>query len=225
MKMAILLSGQPRSINTCYESLKKFYLDKYDCDIFIHTWFDDKFPSSIYGEYINLYKPVRFFGEKQIIFDSQGIKDPTWHVTLQNILSQYYSIFMSNQLKLSYETTNEVKYDIVMRIRSDLQIIRPIEIEKIETGKLALYYWTQETCNDMGSSDVFAIGPSDIMNVYCDLYNKVLYYLYEDPTYVIRHPKMRQEYILNHHLKTVNKLPIQLFWHGDITDRSFNLIQ
>jgi len=225
MKVAIIIPGQPRNIQIAYNSLKAPYLDKHDCDFFIHTWFDEKFPLDIYGKMIELFKPKKFLVEQQIKFAEKDVKDPTWNTPLQNLLSMYYSMYMGNQLKSLYEEEQKFKYDFVIKMRSDLQIHRPIELEKIEPGKLALYNWTQLAYNDIGSSDVFAVGPSDIMDIYSDLYSKVLYYLYEDPTWNIRDPKMRAEYILNHHLKTVNKIPIQIFWHGDQTDPSFHLIR
>ena len=200
-------------------------MDKHECDFYIHTWLDKKFPISVYGEMIELFKPKKFLAEEQIIFDDKGIQDPLWRTPLQTILSMNYSLFMANQLRNLYEEDKKFKYDFVMRMRSDLRIDRPIELEKIEKGKLALYKWTQFVYDDIGCSDIFAIGSPEIMDIYADLYNKVLYYLYEDPTYVIRDPKMRSEYILHHHLKTVNKIPTQLFWHGDQTDPSWAMIR
>jgi hypothetical protein len=225
MRVAILIPGQPRNIKVAYDSLKAHYLDKHECDFFIHTWFDKKFPLQVYNEMLSLFVPKKILIEEQIIFDDKGIKDPLWNTPLQNLLSMYYSMYMANQLKCLYEEEKKFKYDFVMKMRSDLRIDRPIPLEEIEKGKLALYNWTQLVYNDIGSSDVFAVGPSDIMDIYSDLYSKCLYYLYEDPTYVIRDPKMRAEYILNHHLKTVNKVPIQIFWHGDQSDPSFHLIR
>ncbi len=224
MKLAIIIPGQPRQLQVGYDSLKKWYLDKYDCHIFIHTWFDKKFPVLIYEKMIELFNPKKILIEEQIIFDDRGIKDPVWNTPLQNLMSMYYSMFMGNQLKSIYEEEKGFKYDFVMKMRSDLDIHRPIELEKIEKGKLALYNWTQLVYNDIGSSDVFAIGPSNVMDIYSDLYSKVLYYLNEDPTWIIRDPKMRAEYILKHHIVS-NKIETQIFWHGDQTDPSFHLIR
>lgn len=223
MKVAIIIPGQPRNIQVAYDSLKQHYLNKHECDFFIHTWFDAKFPYDIYGKMIDLFKPKKFLAEQQIKFAESDVKDPLWNTPLQNIMSMYYSMYMGNQLKSLYEEEQKFKYDFVMKMRSDLQIVRPIELEKIEQGKLALYNWTQ--LGYTGSSDVFAVGPSNIMDIYSDLYGKTLYYLYEDPTWIINEPKMRAEYILHHHLTTVNKIPIQIFWHGDQTDPSFHLIR
>lgn len=223
MKVAIIIPGQPRNVYVARESLQKHYLDKHDCDFFIHTW--SGFGQESYANMLDWFKPKKILIEEQIVFDKENRKDTMWNTPLQNILSMYYSMYMGNQLKSLYEEEKGFKYDFVMKMRSDLRIHKPIELEKIEPGKLALYNWTELVYNDIGSSDVFAVGPSDIIDIYSDLYSKTLYYLYEDPTWNIRDPKMRAEYILNHHLKTVNKIPIQIFWHGDQTDPSFHLVR
>jgi hypothetical protein len=222
MRVAILIPGQPRNIKVAYDSLKAHYLDNHECDFFIHTWFDKKFPLQVYNEMLSLFVPKKILIEEQIIFDDKGIKDPLWNTPLQNLLSMYYSMYMANQLKCLYEEEKKFKYDFVMKMRSDLKIDRPIPLEEIEKGKLALYNWTQ--LGYIGSSDVFAIGPSDIMDIYSNLYEKVVYYIYEDPTWTITEPKMRAEYILLHHILS-NKIDTQIFWHGDQTDPSFHLIR
>jgi hypothetical protein len=224
MKIAILLSGQPRQIKIGHESLK-FYTEKYDCDVFIHTWFDEQFPSSVYNDMLELFKPKKILIENQITFDKTGAQDPRWRTTLQNLLSMYYSIFMANQLKSLYEEECEFKYDFVIRMRTDIKLKRPIEIEKIEKGKIALYNWTETGYNDRGVSDIFAIGESSLMDVYSNVYSNIPFYLNDDKTYNINDTKMRPEYVLKHHLKTANKLSLQFFWHGDVSDPSWYLIR
>ncbi len=221
MNLAILIPGQPRNIHVAYESLKKFYLDKYACDIFIHAWHSDKFSSDDCFKMVDLFKPKSYVCEKQIEFADPAIKDPAWNTPLQNLLSMYYSMNEANKLRNRFGKN----YDFVMKMRSDLQIIRPIELEKIESDKLAIYNWTELSYNPVGLSDVFALGNPKIMDAYSDLYNKVMYYLYKDPTWNIGQPKMRAEYLLHHHIITANKIEVQKFWHGDQTDPSFFLIR
>ena len=40
MKIAVCISGQPRNYEKGYQELKKWFLGKYDCDVYIHTWKD-----------------------------------------------------------------------------------------------------------------------------------------------------------------------------------------
>ena len=77
-----MMSGQPRNYKKGYEELKKAYLDRYDCDVFIHTWnskehkatqfFKDR-PQNIYTmtdewerELEELYQPVSIVYEEPI---------------------------------------------------------------------------------------------------------------------------------------------------------------
>tara|TARA_R100001163_G_C5068190_1_gene208135 strand:+ start:3376 stop:3552 length:177 start_codon:yes stop_codon:yes gene_type:complete len=49
MKIALQFSGQPRFIEDkiCYISIKNNILDKYDCDVFCHFWWDEN-PDLLY---------------------------------------------------------------------------------------------------------------------------------------------------------------------------------
>ena len=40
MKVAICISGLPRNYEQGFKELKKWFLNKYDCDVYIHTWYD-----------------------------------------------------------------------------------------------------------------------------------------------------------------------------------------
>jgi hypothetical protein len=72
MKIAVCISGQPRNYEKGYQELKKWFLDKYDCDIYIHTWKDSspmeaghkfaqkreyEFTNEDYDRILELYKP------------------------------------------------------------------------------------------------------------------------------------------------------------------------
>ena len=51
MKIAICISGQPRNFKHSYISLKKYFLDKYDCDIYFHSWKTPTFESTNFGDW------------------------------------------------------------------------------------------------------------------------------------------------------------------------------
>ena len=210
---------------TAYESLKEAYMDKFQCDFFIHSWYaPDKFDANIYSGYINTFKPVKFLLEKQIIFDSSTQKD-MWNRLLQDTLSQFYSMGTANVLKSNFEEENGFKYDLVMRMRPDLKLIRPIDPLEIKPKHIGLYKWTELPFGPLGLSDVFAMGPSDLMDTYADFYPKIRYYLDEDRTYNIPDGKTRPEYLLRHHLITASKLPLQFFYHNDQIDRSWVFVR
>jgi hypothetical protein len=236
MKIAICLSGQPRNFNVSFDSLKEFYFPKYDCDVFIHTWKDKQYnsqfsdkvvenKSNLHGDYINLFNPKKIMIEDQILFDPQGVKDPTWGCKLDSVMSMFYSIQICNSLRRRYEVENNFKYDFVLRIRTDVRLIRHIPVEEIVSNNIALFDWTQNgTYNERGYSDVFAIGNSDVMTVYSEAFNSIPHYLYGDSTWVFPDSKLRNEYLLRRHID-VNKIPVQRFLHLDQTNPSFGIVR
>jgi len=233
-RLAICLSGQPRNFEISYQSLLDFYFPNYECDVFIHTWKDTNYSSQfcnkvientddLHGRYIKLFKPKKIMIEDQISFDKTGIKDLVWGCKLDSVLSMFYSIQLVNKLKSKYEREHDFIYDFVMRIRTDLKLIRPIKLEDIAPNHIALFNWTQQnTYNERGYSDVFAIGNSNLMDVYSNAFDKILHYLQTDTSWSFPDSKLRNEYLLKRHLD-VNCINIQQFHHGDQTDPSFGI--
>ena len=62
MKIALCLSGQPRSFEKGYEYHKKNLLDQYNVDVFIHTWESDDSK-----KYVDLYEPEEYIIEKHLM--------------------------------------------------------------------------------------------------------------------------------------------------------------
>ena len=223
MRIAVLLPGFPRNYAVAKESLRVPYLEKHQCDFFIHSWhYPDKFPEAKYMEALSLFNPTKILIEKQIVFDTSTQRDQ-WGLLVQNTISQFYSVYRANQLKCEHEAVNNFKYDLVIRMRTDLRIVRPIPAEEVQPNVIGMYQWTQLGFGHMGLSDVFAIGSSKLMDVYASFAHNIPNYLSNDPTYNIPDGKTRPEYLLRHHLLTANNVPLQIFWHGDQTDPSFHL--
>ncbi len=57
VKLALCFSGDPRTYNKCFESIKFNLLDKFDCDIFVSTY---ETTNEIKDDIINLYKPKKY---------------------------------------------------------------------------------------------------------------------------------------------------------------------
>jgi hypothetical protein len=219
MKIGILLSGQPRNYNLGYQNLK-YYIDNYDCDVYIHSWdadsyeatqFDMNSPKNIY-QYNNvyediqkLYKPVSFLFEKQKIFDSTGITDPIWRQPLQSCKSMWYSV---NKV---FDLVDEsIEYDFLIRTRFDLKYEEStLKLENLDKNKLHLWNWdTDVRVKHRGYYDVFAIGNKNNMGIYSSLYTKLNWYLNYDTEYINflkdgwpgQDSGLRNEYLLKWHL-------------------------
>jgi hypothetical protein len=221
MKVAILISGQPRNYHKGYLLLKKAYLDRYDCDVFINTWegstfqatqfFSDRPPNEYELEdewesrIWSLYKPKSRRVSKPIVFDNKNIVDPVWRQPLQNTKSMFYSIRGAYDLAEEYVRPN--KYDCYIRTRFDLQYEEStLDLESLDLSKLHVWKWdTDPRVRHHGYYDVFAIGNHDVMGIYSNVFPKIDWYLNYDEDYqrfLEGDSKLRNEYLLRWHLTT-----------------------
>lgn len=138
MKVAILLSGQPRFLEgPGYLSIKEKILDKYDCDVFCHVWWSEKektyetAPWSNLGKYPvpedvpaiieRLYKPRKLridpsLDVTQYTADYERVYHPS---ARYNLTSMYLSMKRSYELLEEYQKETGKEYDWVIRLRYD----------------------------------------------------------------------------------------------------------
>ena len=175
MKIAVCISGQPRAYAQGYEYLKRNLLDKYDCDIFIHTWHNNVYKSS---DVIELYKPTAYLVEEQLpksVFDSKYTNTPNaqgWppHATV----SMLYSMFQSMILKVKQETLYQ-PYNWVVKTRFDYAINGVIPFNQLDPDKLYIPNCRMVPTRDFGN-DQFAFGRTNIMNDYMSTYLNMDHY-------------------------------------------------
>ncbi len=159
MKIALMLSGQPRYIKECFSSIKQNLLDLHDVDIYAHFWWDksyigqkfkfhalDTYKENMgkvfldtYGEWI---KEVKF--EKQPNFnlsfldfnsgeqaDQIGDNREMWckEVAIKQMC-------MWSSMRKSFDMVQNDKYDYYIRARTDLILNQPLELEKYQNNSL-----------------------------------------------------------------------------------------
>jgi hypothetical protein len=214
MKIAICISGQPRNFKQSYKSLKKYFLNKYNCDIYFHTWKINNFESTNFGfgnnqysltendynELIELYQPKKYILEQPIVFDASGYKCPIWRQPLNNTLSMFYSLYKSFQLI-------EEKYDYVIRTRFDIDYSK-FNLKLPQEG-IILPEWNNDIrVKDRGYYDVFAIGKQQDMIVYSQTFSNIISYITNDEQFLYslsggwpgQDSPLRNEYLLKYHL-------------------------
>jgi len=214
MKIAICVSGQARNFKQSYESLKTHLLDKYDCDVYFHTWKSINFESTNFGfgntrysltdndykDLIQLYKPKNYIIEKPIVFDASEYKCPIWRQPLNNTLSMFYSIYKSTQLI-------EETYDYIIRTRFDLDYSK-FNLELPQEGIILPEWNTDVRVKDRGHYDVFAIGKQQDMDVYSKVFSNIISYITNDEQFLNflsggwpgQDSPLRNEYLLKWHL-------------------------
>lgn len=154
MKIAVLLFGHLRTFEYCAEHLKANILDKYDCDVFMHTWdtIDSQTTSWDHKQDVNLEidesikeKIKQFYCPKELIIEHQDINNEqiiTFEngktISINGINYMWQSLNKANNLKKEYEAKNNITYDYVLVTRPDVAIYDYLDIQAtIDEAKYA----------------------------------------------------------------------------------------
>jgi hypothetical protein len=213
MKIAIILPGQPRFTKDFDNFLSN--LTGYDqADWFVYITNDNiptkqgvgipngwsKFDPDMAFEKIksklpknNYIQDFRISDVDQHIFPSVDNVYEVHDIMLP--FKMFYNIYQADQLRQQNEQMNNFKYDLVIRTRPDVGIGNTLDLSTLHVGKNQIImpdnnWHTQLSCNDQ-----FAIGDSDTISVYSDLYNRIKEY---NSNGVRFHP----ETMVGHHLNT-----------------------
>lgn len=170
MKIALCLSGQPRSYEKGFEYHKKNLLDHYDVDVFIHTWSNAN--DQDIEKLFQLYKPVKTMVETPLTdeFDSMYRNTPNAVAHPPRFtVSMLYSMYKSYEMKSAYEMKNRQMYDWVVKSRTDYALNVRIPFEELDNTKLYIPNCRMVPERDFGN-DQFAFGSSDTMNKRMSIY-------------------------------------------------------
>ena len=113
-----------------YEYYAKHFFNKYDIDIFIHTW-----SVEFKEEITQIYKPKKALFEKQKMFDHKPSRK-------HGIYSRWYSTKKVIELKSKYEKQNKIEYDFVFLTRFDVAFFSEIKFHDYNPGNFYASHWT-----------------------------------------------------------------------------------
>lgn len=178
MKIALCLSGQPRSFEKAFEYVNKNLLSVYDVDVFFHSWkaSDDYTQRNNFIKIHDLYKPIYGF------FDSPLPETTNSDLVVPNAshpsnfcTSMFYSIYRANDFRIRHEIMQGKRYDFVIRSRFDLALNKIIDFNSFEGNTV---YVSKDCDGPSLLNDQFAIADSDTMNVYASTFLNLrrLYY-------------------------------------------------
>lgn len=136
MKLAVLLFGHMRTFQECSQALKANLLEKYDCDVFIHTWditdtsrFKNKNDNLNLHKVEGIYKPKSIKVEHQNFIEDIGEyskdKDSKLKknsVPLHGLKYMLHSMHEAYLLKSNYQKIHNIEYDYVIVIRPDVKL-------------------------------------------------------------------------------------------------------
>ena len=156
MKVALLFSGQPRYVySSAYLTIKSQLLDKYDCDVFVHCWWDgdttEKMVASPWshtpqgfapnGQELRhiqeLYQPKRFITSPSLPRDSVPSYPRTHYpIVSYNLTSMYTSMKRVWEQCQDYEQQTNQTYDVYMRIRFDDILVRVPDLSTLPPSSI-----------------------------------------------------------------------------------------
>lgn len=222
MKIAMTVSGQPRRYKQGFKELKKWFLDKYDIDVYLHAWVGKEFhkynffdkgnlektyevEDNLYDELLELYQPKDYLFEKSITFDATDTKG----FNNQRLNSQM-GMFMS--LKRAWDLIEESgeKYDLYIRTRYDLLFTHNVanncpfltDITKLDPTKLNYFAYPPHWFTAEQINDYFAVGGYDVMKAYHNVFPHMLYTQFYDKEFEMAYGDVFvNETLLYWHLK------------------------
>ena len=171
MKLALCLSGQPRSYFDAHSYVKRNLLDHYDVDVYVHSWKNENhlLHLKIYEEIKAIYSPI--FS----LFDSPLNSKVNDDMMVSNAshpahfcTSMFYSIFKADHFRNVAELFLNKKYDFVIRSRFDLALNKVLDFSQFRTGKV---YISKDTDGPNPLfNDQFAIADPETMKIYSSTY-------------------------------------------------------
>lgn len=144
MNVAVCFFGHLRTFKECAPHLKHNLLNKYNCDLFMHTWSTYNHHTMTHHEnrdikgIVDKDTIINTYGEfKEIVIEEQVVKDMgtvnvTWSdkkVSLFGLYSLYHSMKSSYSLCEEYSKKNNIAYDLVVMIRPDIALLDPLELD------------------------------------------------------------------------------------------------
>ncbi len=203
MKIAIQLAGQPRftgDFNSFLTNLKGYDHADWFCYITNNNNVSSfKLPSDQWKSFekdwaINKLQsrlPNNNFVTVFAISDCEQVKLPIEPPECPTgFYKMWYNIYQSNQLRIAYEKSNNIKYDMIIRVRPDVGLEDELDLKTIgEIGNFIIFpnnQWAGHTNLDPNAPqacDQFAIALSESMNVYSDLVHHANKYIYTKNRY------------------------------------------
>jgi len=165
MKIAVYIVGQWRGTSyQCSENLKKIF-DKFDTDYYINIWpfYEGKIINHInhddtpgkqcivecenYNHTETDFENIKNTYKNVVSFEIESYDMVKDIKNLQSTFYQYYCAYKANEIRKTYEINNNIKYDVIVKIRPDL-IFGELDIENmikrieyVKDNQLSVFSW------------------------------------------------------------------------------------
>lgn len=171
--VAISFSGLPRFPSSYPTNKWREIINKYNADVFVHTWIKNKDEQNlVIDRILHLYNPKVLKYEPPRSFNTENYYDRIWPtVNPYNVFSSFTSIYESMKLINEYTKTKNFSYEYVIRARFDV-VVSDLELKPVDgvaipdvPAKQILKFKYKE--KDMwGIDDLAAFGSQEVMTKY-----------------------------------------------------------
>ncbi len=167
MKVAVVLTGHMREWKTVFPNFKEKIIDRYNPDIFIHTWDNEGYwinssestnphsPELDVAGVKKAYNPVGIlvenFDDYDAVITQRASKFKNFSHKPKNIVSMYYGISSGVHLLEKYCALTGVKYDLVIRMRPDM--ILHEDLPEFDPNNFYTIY--HKSGDGLGTGDMF----------------------------------------------------------------------
>jgi hypothetical protein len=184
LRVAVCLSGQPRTIQYCRESIMEYFSDLGRIDYFCHAWDYNNYKTvGVLGtindrvDHTTLNAELQKFNPISLEIDSRDrISAPHYRYS-----SLFYSALRANDLKRQHEITHNFRYDIVIKSRYDLVFPHNVRFQIHPFTRSKNYCSTHDIFVKHADrapqefwrtnvSDVIFWGTSTAVDTVCDIY-------------------------------------------------------
>lgn len=198
MKIALCFSGHFRNFNYSVGNIKSFIIrpllsNNHHVDIFCSFWDTNGFREESFGNNITDINIIKTIIDPKILdfekFNANSFNQyrSDQYLEYPNLCcintsydasSMWYKVNRCFQLMNQYSIENNIKYDIIFRLRPDIIYTKPIDINIILNAKydnkLYMPIWHKKyenvTCQMM---DHFSFGNYQTMSIYMNTYNVI----------------------------------------------------
>lgn len=212
MRIAVCISGQPRTWFTAKENILSYFdLKEHQVDFFIHTWDKNSFREETDVNWVRTYDQVdssEFEGIKEYFKPKLMEVEVYDDVNFKSIWSSlFYSFMKSVWLKRKYELEHDFEYDIVVKTRFDVnfhmeginELNRPLNkfyVHKVDplvgyTANKHIPKFDTEFYSSM-FDDVFFYGDSKTMDIISNIY-----FWFKEIVKVSHEQILKQEFVSN----------------------------
>lgn len=201
MKVALIMAGDLRNFDECYPSLRDNILSEVDCDIYLHSYFDDRVE-----EAKSMLDPVDYITEDRNDVNIQHVINP--NRTPSEVLPKYMNQFYQwRNVKKAFDIIPEDNdYEAVIKTRYDISYSKNLWCNDFDFSEFNIPSggdWRR------GMFDMFCISSYNNMKYYCSMYDQMQKYHMDG---VPLHSEILLRYHLENSKSSVSRFHYEIFY-------------